>query len=201
MLYCHPDASVAREMAERIDRTIETLRLEVKPEKRRDLYLTGAGRRSEAWPEARGTTQFDYLGVRIDLRGAMGLKAEKARRFLREMRIRARRARQLCESADARRGPPPRPLVTTVCAAMARALDPQSPLCDPVAATLRHIVSDRRQLKQLDHAIALGVAEALTGLRGPRAFRHAPYRLLRELGLPSLVVERNVVGGRRWQTA
>lgn len=57
---------------------------------------------------------------------------------------------------------------------------------------LRHVVTDRDQLAQLDHRIAQIVASAVTGRPGPRAFREVPYRTLREdWGLRSLVATRN----------
>ena len=86
----------------------------------------------------------------------------------------------------------------TVCQAVARALDPSCRISDPLSATLRYVVTDRCQLRQLDYVVALAVAEALSGRRGPRAFRNVPYRSLRErAGLPSLVTARNARGGSR----
>jgi hypothetical protein len=68
----------------------------------------------------------------------------------------------------------------------------RSPFATAQAAALRGAVDDRRQLGELDHLIARAVAEALTGRRGPRAFREISWRALRrEAGLPSLVAARN----------
>jgi hypothetical protein len=45
---------------------------------------------------------------------------------------------------------------------------------------LAHAVTDRRQLDELDHELARIVASAATGVRGPVAFRSAPYRTVRD---------------------
>ena len=71
------------------------------------------------------------------------------------------------------------------------ALDPRSDLAHPHARLLRHLVTSREQLDELDYLVSRAVAEALTGDRSPRAFRHLSRKRLRELGLESLVALRN----------
>jgi hypothetical protein len=187
MLFVHPDASVARRAAFDVDRIVRGLGLEVKAEKRRDYYLTDPGRPSHDWPESKPTSHFDYLGFRLTLEGRVGLKAEKSRRLLRALRARIRAAARTLGTADSAEA-----RAATLCAVVHRALDPSSPLADPAAGVLRYVVTDRGQLKYLDHALALAIAEAVAGRRGPRAFRDVPHRSLRtESGLPSLVVNRN----------
>ena len=73
--------------------------------------------------------------------------------------------------------------------------DPSSPFAHAYAGLLRAVVTDRRQLAQLDHLLALAVAAAAGERPGVRAFREAPPRQLRAWGLPSLVDARN-----RWRT-
>ena len=70
-------------------------------------------------------------------------------------------------------------------------LSRQSPLAAAHAPLLGDAVSDRGQLRQLDHLLALWTAEAASRRGGVRAFRALPWRRLRALGLPSLVVARN----------
>jgi hypothetical protein len=58
-------------------------------------------------------------------------------------------------------------------------------------------VTDRTQLRQLDHEIARIVIEAATGAKGTRAFRTVPYRTVRRgWGLVSLEHARNRWGKR-----
>ena len=96
--------------------------------------------------------------------------------------------------------PAPREAVgRAVCAAVNHALRPRTGIAEQRSANLlRAVVTDREQLRQLDHRIAGIVASAVTGRRGPRAFRDVPYRRLRDdWGLRSLVVARNAHGGGR----
>ena len=90
LLFAHPDASVAREVSARLDDHLARLRLRFGDRKRRDLYLTGAGRPSVPWPEARGTTRVPFLGMRVDMEGRVAIGDAKVRALLREARRRAR---------------------------------------------------------------------------------------------------------------
>jgi hypothetical protein len=89
-------------------------------------------------------------------------------------------------------GLPDDQVMKTLCEVVNRALDPEDRLMHRRAGMLRYIVTDREQLKHFDYQIARQIAEALSGVRGPKAFRHVPYRRLRqEGGLNSLVHMRN----------
>ena len=74
-----------------------------------------------------------------------------------------------------------------------RALDPGSALTQQSsAAALRRVVTDRKQLEQLDYWIARTVVRGLTGRPDAGAFREIPYRKLRQdWELVSLVAARN----------
>jgi hypothetical protein len=63
------------------------------------------------------------------------------------------------------------------------------------APLLRAVVTDRRQLAELDHRIAREVAAALTGDRSIRALRDLPPAAVRRrAAVPSLVAARNRSG-------
>jgi hypothetical protein len=184
LLFCCAEPDVAVEASRRIDAATQELRLELKPAARRDLYFTGSGSPASGGPSSslRATSFVEHLGVRVAFEGGVGLKTEKARLLIRSVR---RRIDLTC-------GLLPRSEWTgAVCETVRAALDPAHPLCEPYAGPLRSIIDDRRQLKQLDYAIALMCAERLTRTRGVRAFRKMPYRELRRAGLPSLVAERS----------
>jgi hypothetical protein len=187
ILFAHPDAGVARRVDALIDETLAELGLCVNDEKRRSAYLTGAGRASPDWPEARGTTTVRYLGTAVSAEGTIGLSRKKVRRLLRDLERRALRTAAALGSADLdRRG-------TVVCSVLNRALDPApGPFQQPSAALLRQAVTDRRQLAQLDYLLARIVLRAVTGDANVRAFRTVPYRRIRERwGLVSLLRARN----------
>lgn len=189
-LFAHPDPRVAEEAGAVSDRILEALRLTVNEKKRRTLYLTPAGRASADWPEATGASSVPFLGTRIGGDGTIGLDEKKVRGLLREL------DRRTAVTARTMRGADPDRAGRAVCSVVGRALDPRSALTQQRSAiALRRVVTDRRQLEQLDYWIARLVLKAVTGRRDARTFREIPYRKLREeWGLPSLVAARN---GRR----
>ena len=182
LIFVHPDADIAREASALLAAHVAELGLQLNSDKSRDLYLTGAGRKSTDWPEAQGTTSAIFLGMRVALDGTIALGHRKGRVLLREARRRAFNTAQALEQSD------PEERGAAVTGILNELLDPDySQLQAPSAALLAQTVTDRRQLAELDHQIALIVASATTGIRGPRAFRGAPYRQIRrEWGLRSL---------------
>lgn len=187
-IFAHPDARIAKMAAELIDEKTQELRLEIKAEKKQNLYFTNPGRPSEDWPETTNSSFIEHLGCRISFGGIIGLKTEKAKRLLRDLRTRVRTTKDLTNGAsnDA--------LAPVLCAIVNTALDPHQRLSHPTSTLLRYIVNDRAQLKQLDYLIALILAETLSGKQGVRAFRKIPYKKLRRIwDLRSLVVARNQV--------
>jgi reverse transcriptase-like protein len=189
-LFAHPDPAVAREAEAMIDETLESLRLTVNEKKRRTLYLTPPGRPSDAWPEARGTSAVPFLGTRIAADGTIGLDESKIRLLLRELDRRA------TSTVRTMRGASRDQTGRAVCEVVNRALDPRSALTQSRSAiALRRVVTDRRQLEQVDYLIARVVLKAVARRSGARAFREIPYAKLRhDWGLISLVAARN---GRR----
>ncbi len=174
ILFAHPDAEVARAMVSRIDALVAGLELKINPQKRDDLYLTGAGRLSSNWPETRGTTSIEFLGCRLSADGTVSLNRKKARRLLGDLEERAVRTARATGDGD------PDRTGRLVCSVINRVLDPRTPfLQQRSAALLRRAVTDRRQLKQLDYWIARAVLRAVTGKREVKVFRQVPYRTVR----------------------
>jgi hypothetical protein len=193
ILFAHPDPACVRPLEHALDRELEALELAWSSHKCAALFFNLAGRRPELQDaEFAGASALDYLGLRIDFHGVVGLKREKSRRLLRDLKSRlAQTDRLLRSAADAERG-------HDLCAVVNAALDPDHPSANPCAPALRHLVSDRAQLRDLDYKIALLVAQQLASRHGVRAFRsHAPRALRTQLGLVSLVSSRNRVGRRR----
>jgi hypothetical protein len=190
IVFMHPDADITRRVATEIDRIIAGLCLSLSDPKTLNIYFTGAGRTSSAWPEAQGTTQIQYLGARLDFSGNVALKTDRARLLLQHLRQRTDNTLRVVarESIERR--------ATVVCAVIRGALDPMNPQSEPSVPLLLGAINDRQQLKQLDYWIALDVAQRVTGISGPRAFRKLSFRALRRNhGLPSLVVRRHRRGG------
>jgi hypothetical protein len=186
-LFAHPDPEITRDAGAVSDRILDKLWLTVNEKKRRTLYLTPAGRSSPDWPEAQGSSAVPFLGTRIAGDGTIGLDEKKVRSLLRELDRRTSTTARTLRDADLDQAG------RAVCSVVNRALDPRSALTQQKSAiALRRVVTDRRQLQQLDYWIARIVLKALTGRRDAAAFRELPYRKLRqEWGLPSLVAARN----------
>jgi hypothetical protein len=186
-LFVHPDPGVAADAEAVIDQVLDSLWLTVNAKKRRTLYLTSAGRASAAWQQAKGASSVPFLGARITADGTIGLDEKKVRSLLREIDRRASATARTLGRADRDQAG------RAVCSVVGRALDPRSALTQQRSAiALRRVVTDRRQLQQLDYWIARIVVKAVTGRRDARAFRELPYRKLRgDWGLVSLVAARN----------
>ena len=188
MLFAHPDAAIAQHAAHTLAAGCSNLGLEINHDKQQDLFFNGAGRPSTTWSTARGTPTVEYLGLRIDFRGRVGLKQTKARQLLVDIGARIQHSARLIRTACSNANGDGRVL----CAIVNAALDPRCALAHPVASDLLGAVDDRSQLRQLDYQFARQIAEALSGRRGPRCFRHVPYRTLRrDWGLISLEHRRN----------
>jgi hypothetical protein len=174
LVFAHPDADVALAASHVLDERIAALGLRFNDEKRSDLYLTGAGRDSVAWPEARGTSSLTFLGMLVAHDGTVSLGHRKTRGLLRDARRRAANtAAAVAGQDEQRRGR----VVTGVLNAL---LDPRDPhLHGSAAPLLARVVTDRRQLDSLDHQLARIVASAVSGEAGPGAFRRVPYRRIR----------------------
>ena len=188
-LFAHSDPGAAQEAAARADEVLGRLSLTVNDSKRQTIYLTPAGRPSDEWTEATGAPAVTFLGVRIAADGTVGVDRKKARALVREIDRRVHTT-----IGTLRGGGDDRERIgRDVCAVVNRAVDPRSALAQQRSAVLlRRVVTDRSQLKQLDYRIARSVAEAVSGVKGARAFREVPYRKMRtEWKLVSLVAARN----------
>src|SRR5581483_6554936 len=187
-LFAHPEPDVVQEAEATITGILASLRLTSNEKKRRRLYLTPPGRPSAEWPGATGAPYVPYLGTLISAEGTIALDGKKVRTLLREISERAQATVKTMNGAD------PDTLGKAVCAVVNRSLDPESALAQQRSAILlRRVVTDRRQLEQLDYWVARVVVAALTRRsHDVRAFRQVPYRKLRgEWGLRSLVAARN----------
>lgn len=187
ILFAHPDVDLVREVDDRIRRLLSELGLRANEEKSRTHYLTGPGRPSHSWDEAKGTSRVTFLGMAITGDGTVGLGRKKKRRLLRDLKRRACRTTATLRSRDQDE------LGRTVCGVLNQAIECGIPAVQPRSAPLvLRMVTDRQQLRQLDYSIARIAVRAVSGDSGVRAFRKIPYRKLREeWGLTSLLHTRN----------
>jgi retron-type reverse transcriptase len=191
MLFVHADPQVARDTMHAMDARITELGLELSIDKSAAYYFTGAGRPSQQLP-FRGVHAFDYLGVRLEFRGTVGLKRDKLRALLGDVRARLAASISLLDRGDDDQR------ARTLCAVVNSALDPTQPLAHAAAQVLRHLVDDRGQLRDIDYKLTRMVAQTLSGRHSVRALRAYPPRRLREqAGLSSLVHARDRASRQR----
>jgi len=181
ILFAHPGLDAAEEAARRLAAGIEQLGLQFNPDKSHALWLTRPGRSHAAAAAFTPAARLSYLGFDVGFDGAR-LRADKRRSLWLSLRARIANAdRMLADLPSAERA-------DALCHVVRTALDRRSPLCDRYAAWLELDVMSLEDLKQLDHQIALTVAEQLAGRRGVRAFREFSARTLyTRHGLPCLV--------------
>ncbi len=193
LVFAHPDATVALRASDALDAGIAALGLRFNDDKRRDWYMNGAGRGSDDWPDARGTTSVAFVGMRVTMDGTVALGQRKVRGLLRDARRRA------ANTANALHDASPEDRGRAVAGVLNALLDREDAQVQGAAVPLlAHAITDRQQLDELDHELALVVASAATGVPGPAAFRKAPYRVVRqEWGLRSLRRARDRNQGRR----
>jgi hypothetical protein len=185
ILFAHPDARVTRNVDDMLSRHLTAKGLRTNPDKDQFVYFNGAGRPSVS-PAARGANRMTFLGCNVSFDGVISLNERKMQVLMKDVSTRARRTLQVLHPRDRVAAGP------TVCAAVNEALSPDSPARHKHALLLRHVVTNRQQLKAADYQIARIVARELTGIAGVRAFRKVRYRTLRrDWGLVSLYHVRN----------
>jgi hypothetical protein len=175
-----PNQSEAQAIAEDVERVVLSLHLRFNVEKSKNLYFTKPGRPLEApspFP-VQATSHLEYLGVRMDFDGRMGLSRKRSRQLLLRSRWRIQNSARLAPKEHARE---------YVAKALQHALTANDSVSDPLVAALTTWVDDRQQLRQLDRQLAQRCAEVLGGKRGVRAFRHTSVSDLRAAGLSSLL--------------
>lgn len=185
ILFAHPCADVTQRMAASMDARLAELRLASSAQKSGSYYFTAPGRPSPV-PGFRGISSLDYLGVRVDFRGAFGMKRDRQRALLRDLRARLIGSRRLLH--DLRAEQRARALAEVINAA----LRPDHPVAGPAAAFVRATLDDRAQLRAIDQLLVRALARSLSGDASVRALRRYPPRRLRaEAGLASLVRQKN----------
>ena len=191
ILFAHPDPGLVRKAAVDMRRIASDLGLEFKDGGPVACFLTVPGRASQVDSDARGVPAVDFLGARIAGDGQVGLKPDKLRTMLAVLESRALNAATAISSADIdHRG-------RVVCNVLNRCLDPDAGVAGESAALLLRVVTDRRQLAELDYRLARLVARVVTGDCNVRALRRVGYRTIRaDWGLRSLLHARN-----RWKHA
>ena len=192
VLFAHADYEVVQRAKELLHDGVRARGLRLSAQKLQVFYWNGAPRPSMAWPEAVPSRDIHFLGASVRWNGTVCLAPKKWRSMLRDLHRRIRRACALSVDPDDETSRWPKRRARAAVAVVEAAFDPTSPLALGYVPLLRDLVDDRKQLEELDYLIAKWIAEAATGITGPRAFRDVPWKWLRnEAGLRSRLQLRN----------
>lgn len=186
VLFASEDPARVREARMILDDVLGERGLAPNAKKLRVLFWNGAARPSPEWGDALPAESVAFLGAALRFDGTIALRREKWASLLHDIRQRIRHTGRLATEGDTLAR------AKLLCGVVNDAFDVRSELAVDYAQLVSDLVSDRAQLRQLDHLLALWIAEELTGQRGARAFREVPPRYLRRTaGLASRVVARN----------
>lgn len=185
--FVSPSADEVRAAVSATQRVVTDLGLVVHPTKMRVLAWNSAARPPPPNTiAAEPVDRVSFLGADVRFDGSICLPTSKWRRIVRDVRGR------ILRTAAALAGDTVEDRARALASVVDDALAPASDLAVGAVSMLSGLVDDRKQLEQLDHLVALWIAEAATRVRGPRAFRRMPPRWLREhADLASRVVARN----------
>jgi hypothetical protein len=186
VLFAHSDPKRVQQGRVILERILAERGLEPSPTKMHVLYWNNAARPSLDWPEARPVGKVQFLGGCVGFDGTVSMTPAKWKIMLNDVRGRIRRTAHLMPDET------PEMRAKVLASVVNEAFDLRSDLGLGHKQMVADLVSDRSQLRQLDYLLALWIAEAATGERGPSAFRRIGYRWLRRsAGLSSRVVFRN----------
>lgn len=185
-MIAHPDLTVIHQADARIDTLVAELGVTRKLSKEIRTALSAPGRPCAVDPSYGGRDRIDWLGMTVTSAGTVTLGPHRLRRFV------ARIAARIDGAAPTLAEMTVRERARRLVAATNVMLDTTSPFAVAGLSALLDAVTDRGSLKDLDYRIARKIVQAATGIPGVRGFRQLPPEVLyRELGLVSLVAERN----------
>jgi len=189
-VFCaHEELAVLRAVQASLEALLSARGLRLNQRKVRVLFWNGAGRRSPSAPQIEGAREVAFVGGAVSFDGGVALSPRKWSALVGDLRTRVRRTAAVMRASS----PPPgdSELAQVLVDVVNQSLSIDAPMATDYAPLLAGLVSDRRQLAELDRLMALWIAEAVSQRAGARAFRGLPWRRVRALGLKSLVKERN----------
>jgi hypothetical protein len=172
IVLAHTDRLVIEQAITQLHDKVKQLGLKVKLQKEERLYISPSAIRCEQAPEWRACNKFTYLGHDIYGNGSFLISTARQRKLLRAINSRIKDTALLLQHKDnAIRG-------ATICKVVNAALLDENFAEREIDRLLQG--NNQQMLRHLDYLIALRIAESITQLRGPRAFRYIPYQRIRE---------------------
>lgn len=177
------------------NQTLECYKLESRKEKEKSLFLNAAGRISIN-PKASkfsGTQSVEFLGCQISSKGEISLHKKNEQELMKDLNQRLKKTLKQFESGSGSELNNELKLQLAI-KIINKALDPDNKLCQKSALALRHVVTNRRYLQNLDYKLARLIIKHTLRYGSVKGFRHLRIKKLRQEGLMSLTASRNLVG-------
>lgn len=188
IIICHTDASIVESAKDYLDIYLRALSLKLSEKKTRCFYFSPSGN-SGIDPKWKGSNKVDLLGYSLNAQGDYTISTARQYKLLTKIRYRIKNTLAIIQNESLENQG------RLLCYVVNSVLTDNSSTNHSLEAL--NYSSDSVQLKHLDFTIALLIAEAISGIRGPKAFRKVPYRHMRQnWGLLSLVVMRNKASTR-----
>jgi hypothetical protein len=207
LIVADKDVRKTQKISNVIDKVLHDHRLEGKQEKEASLYLTIPGRHPEIDPNGltksyTGRDRLTFLGCDIMAQGTIAIGAKLERGIIAEISRRLNHTKRLLnlQNSVSTRGLMDGSIsrgkkeLIAYCKAVNNMFNPDSPLAHKSAGLLRYAITDRQCLKRLDYCIARAILRTHTNDPSIKRFRQLSIKEMREVGLQSLVHNRNIIG-------
>lgn len=186
MILIHTEEAKVLAAYKRLSDQLKQKSLSINEEKSQLIYLTIPGKPSPNQSSFIGSNKIDFLGFSVQASGSIRIKKRHTKAFMKQIhhRIKVVAHQSKFDSLEQR--------AYAICNAVKIVFNKNHNLSSSKLSRFIELHDDRNQLIQLDHQIALWVAQAITGIRGHSAFRVISYKKLRQYWkLPSLCQIRN----------
>lgn len=196
LMIADPSLEKINQANEIFKKTLIDYRLGSSPKKEHSFFFNIAGR-APLDPKASedgfvGCDRVEFLGCDIMARGEISLDKKKERELTKDIERRVRIGLLNEPLGDSK------PIIESrlkIAVSITKAaIDPDSKLCQKSAPTLRNLITDRSCLKRLDFNIARLILKHTLGDYSVKGFRIVSMKRMKQVGLPSLVHQRNLVG-------
>lgn len=184
ILIAHEDPLIILQAEKIYVQQLEKLRLTRHPEKDQRLYLTRAGR-AYADPEWCGAQSIDYIGFSVNRFGHKTLSTSRRHRLRIIVKERIRKTHALIKHfhQDVQ--------IEVLTKTVANLLHSSEGLALSEANALLECSDDRSALQQFDYFVAYEISKTITGIIGPKTFRHVSIKQIRQ-HLPAFVFLKNL---------
>ncbi len=190
LIIASPDKKNTEKTKIELNEILLKLKLKFKDSKNGDFYFNGAAKKDDQDSQYQGVDQVDFLGCSVKFDGTIRLKSNRQKRILNIARKRVKNIKENNKDLEKEK-------LGKLLSHHINNIFWNKKTQVPIKSIdmLKKMVNDRTQLKEIDYALALIIAENVSQVKGVKAFRQISYEKIRnEWGLKSFVQMRNLYG-------